>query len=305
MDIRNFRTFSKIAEFGSFTKAADVLGYAQSTLTFQMQAIESHYDQPVFEKIGRRVQLTDFGKRLLERVDVLLREYEQVEQLGKGDVVPQGSLRIGAPESLMMYRLYPIIKSFKSMFPQVELSVINDPCELLLVHLCTGQLDLSFLLQPNILNPNLHVIPLREEKMCLVAPAGHSQEDMLPEETQMVLYTEKECTYQQEYNRYLQHQQYSPVNILETASVEAIKKYVINGLGVSYLPYYSVIDEVGKDLLRIKFPDSNQRFFTQIAYHKKKWLSPAMRAFLDLCIKYRQECIQEDEIIAQNDAHPC
>lgn len=304
MDIRNLRTFSKIAESGSFTKAAEALGYAQSTLTFQMQAIESHYGQPVFEKIGRKVQLTALGKRLLERVDVLLHEYEQVEQLGKGDAVPQGSLRIGAPESLMMYRLYPIIKAFKSMFPHVDLSVINDPCELLLTHLCTGQLDLSFLLQPSIQNPNLHVIPLREEKMCLIAPAGHSREDMLPEETQMVLYTEKECTYQQEYNRYLQRQQYSPANVLETASVEAIKKYVINGLGVSFLPYYSVIDEAGEGLLRVKFPDSNQRFFTQIAYHNKKWLSPAMLAFLDLCNKYRQECIQENEIITQYAAQP-
>lgn len=294
MEIRNLRTFSKIAEIGSFTKAAEALGYAQSTLTFQMQAIESHFGQPVFEKIGRKVQITAFGKRLLERVDVLLREYEQVENLGKGDAAPMGSLRIGAPESLMMYRLYPIIKAYKSMFPQVELSVINDPCELLLSHLCTGTLDLSFLLQPLVQNPDLHVIPLLEEKMCLIAPAGHSQEDMLPEETQMLLYTEKECTYQMEYNRYLQHHHYSPLNILETASVEAIKKYVINGLGVSYLPYYSVIDEAEKGLMKIKFADSNQRFFTQIAYHKKKWLSPAMRAFIELCNKFRQECIQKD-----------
>ncbi len=102
MEIRNLRTLAKIAELGSFTKAAEALGYAQSTLTFQIQAIESHYNRPVFEKLGKTLNLTPFGRQLLEQTNAVLAQYDRLEQLGQDDAVPQGSLRIGAPESLMM-----------------------------------------------------------------------------------------------------------------------------------------------------------------------------------------------------------
>ncbi|MEA4972487.1 MAG: LysR family transcriptional regulator [Candidatus Metalachnospira sp.] len=289
MEIRNLRTFSKIAELGSFTKAAKFLGYAQSTLTFHIQEIETHYGLPVFEKIGKHIYLTSFGKELLEQVKVVLQEYDMIEQLGNTGSAPQGRIRIGAPESLMMYRLYPIIKAYKSAYPQVEISVINDPCELLREHLLEGQLDLSFLLQPVYNYPNLNVCLLHEETMCLVAPADHKQEDFLPDAAQMILYTEKECTYRQEFDRYLLRHQYLPSNVLETASVEAIKKYVINGLGVSYLPYYSVKEEADKGLLLIKFAETDMRFFTQIVYHKNKWLSPALKTFIDFCNEYSKK----------------
>ncbi|MPM36172.1 hypothetical protein SDC9_82767 [bioreactor metagenome] len=80
-----------------------------------------------------------------------------------------------------------------------------------------------------------------------------------------------------------------PSNVLETASVEAIKKYVINGLGVSYLPYYSVKEEADKGLLLIKFAETDMRFFTQIVYHKNKWLSPALKTFIDFCNEYSKK----------------
>ena len=114
MEIRNLKTFAKIAELGSFTKAAQELGYAQSTLTFQIQAIEAFYERPLFEKVGRHIQLTAFGKQLLEQVNAILSDYDSLEQLAEVEAAPQGTLRIGAPDSLMMYRLYPIIKAYKS-----------------------------------------------------------------------------------------------------------------------------------------------------------------------------------------------
>jgi len=63
---------------------------------------------------------------------------------------------------------------------------------------------------------------------------------------------------------------YLPKNVLETSSVEAIKKYVINGLGVSYLPYYAIKAEADEGLISHKFSNSDLHFFTQIAYHSNK-----------------------------------
>jgi DNA-binding transcriptional LysR family regulator len=231
----------------------------------------------------------------VEQVNSVLNEYELLQQLGRDDASPQGCLRIGAAESLMVYRLYPLIKAYKSTYPQVEISLVNRPCEMLREDLSAGRLDVSFLLQPDISYPDLNVCLLREERMCLVAPIGHTREDCLPEPTQMVLYTEKECTYRQEYERYLKKLKFQAKNVLETSNVEAIKKYVINGLGVSYLPFYSVREEVENGLLSAKFPLSGLRFFTQVAYHKKKWLSPALQALLDLSSEYGAKWSEEEE----------
>ena len=295
VEIRNLKTFSKIAELGSFTKAAQELGYAQSTLTFQIQAIESFYNRPLFEKTGRTIQLTAFGRQLLDQVNSILSEYDSLEQLAELGTAPQGNLHIGAPDSLMMYRLYPIIKAYKATYPQVEISVINSSCELLRKDLFSGKLDLSFLIQPDYSYQNLNIHLLHEEPMCLVAPADHKREDFLPEPTQMVLFTEKECTYRQEFDRYLQENKYFPNNVLETDNVEAIKRYVINGLGVSYLPYYAVHEEVSAGLLRAKISRNDVRFFTQLAYHKKKWLSPAIQSFIELSQKISRQWESERE----------
>ncbi len=289
MEIRNLKTLHKIAELGSFTKAAEALGYAQSTLTFHIREIEDHYGKPVFEKAGKRKRLTAFGRQLLEQADTVLRQYEVIENLGKTDEVQRESIRIGAPESLMMYRLYPILKEFKAAYPQVCVSVVNAPCALLRGHLLSGQLDLSIMLQPVCDYPNLTIEALLEETICLVASAGHSRDDLLPDETQMVLHVEKECTYRQEFERILQSHRIAPANVLETSSVEAIKQYIMNGLGVSYLPYYAVREEAEQGLLRVRFPESELRFFTQIVTHRNKWLSPAMRAFIGLCRAYGKQ----------------
>lgn len=286
IEIRNLRTLVKIAELGSYTKAAQALGYAQSTLTFQVGAIESYYNCPVFDRTGKMLKLTAFGEQLLEYSNSVLREYDNLEQLGRSDAIPQGCLRIGAPESLTLYRLYPLIIAYKAAYPQVEVRMINSPCELLIKDLSAGQLDISFVLQPECMDENLHTELLLEEKMCLVAPAGHTQPEFLPESGEMVFYTEKECSYRQEFERYLQKHHYVPTNVLETANVEAIKKYVTNGLGVSYLPYYTVKSESESGLIRTKFIETDPVFFTQIVYHKKKWISPAIKALINLSREY-------------------
>ena len=283
MEFRNLKAFKKVAELGSFTKAAQELGYAQSTLTTQIQQIETFYGKPVFERLGKGIRLTSFGQRLLERTDALLAQYEQLQSLDDAETEPQGSIRIGAPESLMMYRLFPIIKEYKTRYPQVQVAIINDHCDYLRVRLCAGDLDISFLLQPDYSYSNLQTIMLKEEALCLVAPASYEGEDFLPDETHMALYTEKECTYRQVFDAYLKSNKYYPYNVLETQSVEAIKKFIRNGLGVSYLPQYAVQEEAEQGLLRIKPYATDLKLFTQLAYHKNKWFNPALQRFVALC----------------------
>jgi DNA-binding transcriptional LysR family regulator len=283
MDIKNFKTFKKIVETGSFSKAAEQLGYAQSTITFHIQSIEGYYRRPLFNRVGNAVELTDFGQNIVSQVDALLDAYEAVEGASAIDMAPQGSIRIGTPESLLLYRLYDIIREYKQTYPQVEIVISIDLCPTIRDKVLKGELDLGILLQPEYQYSQLNTTLLKKEEMCFVAPKDYTGDDFLPRGSQMVLYTEKECTYREVFQNYLQGQKFYPTNVLETGSVEVIKKYIQYGMGISYLPLYAVEEDARRGKLRIKKHDSPVEFFTQVVCHKSKWLSPAVQAFVKMC----------------------
>jgi DNA-binding transcriptional LysR family regulator len=82
MDIRHFITFKKVAELGNFTRASEVLGYAQSSITTHIKALESDLGTQLFDRIGKRIELTNAGIKLLEYTNELLDIYEKIESVG-------------------------------------------------------------------------------------------------------------------------------------------------------------------------------------------------------------------------------
>lgn len=282
MEIRNFKSFKRIAETGSFTKAAQALGYTQSTLTAQIQALEAFYGRPVFERLGKSIRLTAFGQRLLKSADALIEMYENVRDLAEAEAEPQGVLRIGSPESLMMYRLFGILKEYKTLYPQVEISIVNDSCNQIRALVASGDLDIGFTLQPDFTYQNLEVIALREEALCFVAPCSYQGDDFVPDDRHMLLSTERDCSYRQAFDEYLASRNYCPRNVLETQSVEAIKKFIVGDMGFSFLPRYAVSEEARKGLVCVKPYEGDLRLYSQIVYHKNKWLSPALNRLIAL-----------------------
>lgn len=283
MEIRNFITFRRIISAGSFTKAAEELGYAQSTVTAHIQSIEAHFGRPLFDRIGKTVTLTPFGMGLVEQVDKLLETYSGIENYASTDSRPQGTLRIGAPESLMMYRLYSVVREYKQRYPEVEVVIVNHQCNRLRELVISGELDLGFLLQTFGDAPQLHVETMKCEPMCFVAPPDYVGDDFAPGQQHMVLYTEKDCNYRILFESYLNGLGHFPDNTLETGSVEAIKKYVMCGIGISFLPVYAAEEDARAGRLRMKEWDSGVKFYSQMIWHRNRWLSPAMEAFTALC----------------------
>lgn len=282
MEIRNFKSFQKIAETGSFTRAAQALGYTQSTLTAQIQALEAFYGRPVFERLGKSLRLTAFGQRLLKSAEALIDMYESIRDLGEPEAEPQGVLRVGSPESLMMYRLFGILKEYKTLYPQVEISIVNDSCNKIRTLVASGDLDIGFTLQPDFAYQNLQVIALREEALCFVAPCSYQGDDFVPDDRHMLLSTERDCSYRQAFDEYLASRNYCPRNVLETQSVEAIKKFIVNDMGFSFLPRYAVSEEARSGLVCVKPYEGDLRLYSQIVYHKNKWLSPALSRLIAL-----------------------
>ncbi|WP_319780344.1 LysR family transcriptional regulator [Maridesulfovibrio sp.] len=282
MEIRHLLSFKEIVEQGSFMKAAQLLNYAQSSITSHVRVIEDFYGQPVFDRLGKRVVLNSFGERLYHRVLPLLAGYDDLCGLKNEVGEPAGQLRIGAPESTMLYRLSPVLQKYKSLYPKVELIMHNSTCPDMRGLLRDGSLDMAVLLDRMVDEDELTCKPLFDEPMCVVLPREYPADELIYSPSHAVLYTEAGCSYRQIFQQLLADKDIKADNIIETASVEVIKQYLLCNIGVSFLPGIVVRKELSNGRLKAIPWKSLNPILIQIVHHKDKWISPAMKEFMRL-----------------------
>lgn len=286
MELRNLFTFIAVVEACSFTRAAIKLGYAQSSITAQIQALEADLGTPLFDRLGKTIILTDSGQRLLPYAQEITRMHTMAKDAIQSETALAGTLTIGAPESLVVFRLPGIIREFRSSHPEVKIILKPGLCWEFTDLIRSGNLDLAFLLQPEIKDRDICIETLVQEKMALIAPPEHPLvncdyvgPEHLKDET--IIHTESGCSYRALFEQQLNSHGIFPKTDLEFGSIEAIKNCVMSGLGLSFIPLVTVKKEVLEGNLKIlAWDDRPQRLATQIAYHKKKWQSPALREFL-------------------------
>ena len=123
MDIRNVKTFVRVAELKSFTKAAEKLNYVQSTVTAQIKQLEKELGYSLFDRIGKRISLTIMGERFLKIAYELLLVSEKAEQLNSDSSDIKGVLRVGVSESLLISVFKDLIPEFKAKFKNIDLRI--------------------------------------------------------------------------------------------------------------------------------------------------------------------------------------
>lgn len=284
MDIRHLKTFKTIVDVGGFMKAADHLGYAQSTVTGHIRAIEQELGQPLFDRLGKNMILTETGKHLLPYANEIIALMDKVVQLPSDEEKMTGEIVIGASESLITtYRLPPILRIYKKRYPKVQIVLKPLTSGDLLEELKQGKTDLAFLMDRVLTEDALHAEPLVTEKMVLVFPVSDhvaSKNDLLSAGG-TILYTEQGCAYRTLFEKRLRSDGLVPGNTLEFWSIEAIKQCIMSGLGFSFLPFVTVRAEWEENKI-ICVPTDEDQVITQMVYHKNKWLSPPVLAFMNL-----------------------
>ncbi len=286
LELRQLKTFLVVAEVRGFTKAAELLGYAQSSVTVQIQTLEEELGTPLFDRLGKKIVLTDGGERLLPFAAEMVRMHDAAKEAVQMEAQPQGTLIVGAPESLAAYRLPQIMREYRKLYPQVKITLRPGLCFELRQQVRHGQLDFAFLLERAEDVSDLHREELIEEPMRLIAPSDHQltrKKRVEPEDlaAESILHTEPGCSYRAQFEHHLHRHGVIPASSLEFWNIEAIKNCVMAGLGISFLPLISVESELGEGkLAALAWNGMEDRVTTQIIYHKNRWLSPARREFL-------------------------
>ncbi len=173
MEFRQLRTFRAVADHLSFSKAAEHLFMAQSSVSAQIRSLEADLDLKLFDRIGRRVLITDAGLKLYDyarRIEEMTNEIRS-EVTGAKDV--RGALTIRIPETLATVYMPEVVERFCGDNPRVQLNFINCSDLQLREELNSGRIDLAFLMIDAVFLKEVNVRMLRTEELVLVAAPGH------------------------------------------------------------------------------------------------------------------------------------
>jgi len=297
MEVRQLHIFQTLAEELNFTRTAELVHTVQSNVTAQIKALEDELGVPLFDRLGRRVTLTDAGRRFQPFAVQALAAMEQGQRAVLAGAEPSGPLRIGAPESVLTYRLPPVIRSFRERFPHVELIFKPYSDSTLCSTLETGKFDMAIQMADEGPASNFKSLSLWTERIFLLGDTSHPltrKRVVKPADLtgQMLLLTEAGCGYREKLDRVLALQNIRPGNITEFSSVEAIKQCVFAGMGLALLPAIVVARELRHHLLKsVAWGGPSLDISTRMIWHKDKWKSPAMLAFHELI----QEKLEHEE----------
>ena len=288
MEFRNIITFLCVAEIGSFTGAAKQLGYVQSTVTMQIKQLEEELGTILFDRIGKRVELTSNGQSFMHYANQLVNISEQAKLIGKRPEKIEGSLRIGILESLLIWALSEKLPEYHKFFPLIKIQTRTSPASELFQMLKKNELDIVYFLGKKMYSTEFICAWSDPVKIVFVThpdnPFANKQNVLLRELIeQPFILTEDNGFYRDILDETAMQQGIAIQPLFVIDNTSAIIKILKRGLGISFLPEYAVRESVMKDELAIiDVEDCSIQFWSQLFYHKDKWLTPQMESFIEL-----------------------
>jgi DNA-binding transcriptional LysR family regulator len=289
MELRQLATFQSIAQTGSFTRAAERLGYVQSNVTAHIQGLEEELGVVLFDRLGRQIQLTESGRRLLKYADQMLALAAEARDAVSDKV--SGEVLISAPETLCAHRLPTLLRRIRNELPGIHVVFRPLPSNELRQHVSNGTIDVALTLEQPRTGLGLNVEVMATEEVVVVAPPDHAltrasavgPQDM---DGEIMLQTEAGCPYRVVFEQALQEVGANPRETLEFSSVEAIKQCVMAGMGLAVLPKVTITRELrSRELAMLAWQGPSLDMSSQLVWHAKRRTGATLQAFLDLARK--------------------
>lgn len=176
MNIQKYLSFVKTVEYGSFTKAAEILNYSQSGISRMIGDLEKDWKVVLLERGKGGVKLTSDGLTLLPYARSLVAEYEKLQmQVDELNGLQSGLIRIGTFSSVATHWLPNIIKEFQKDYPHIDYELLLGDYAEIEEWVIEGRVDCGFLKLPT--RPDFETIFLEEDKLLAVIPEDHPLAD--------------------------------------------------------------------------------------------------------------------------------
>lgn len=287
MELRQLKTFQTVARLLSFNRAAEILNYSQSTVSAQIRLLEEEFGLKLFNRLGKRICLTEAGQMLMRYSQKMLDIEQETLTKVSGWEEPHGSISIRIPQSICTYLFPSVLCKFQASFPKVGFDIGTCAYEALIHELKTGITDLAFLLAESIPFPELKMETLGLETLVVVSSPDHQlakQSIMHIRDLagQTILLPKHDCSYKMLFQQLLVDEKVAPARFIELNGIEAIKQCVLKGIGVAMFPMMAIKEELAQKTMTIlPWPEEQLETNILMIWHKDKWLSPVLQAFMD------------------------
>ncbi|NYT78451.1 LysR family transcriptional regulator [Alcaligenaceae bacterium] len=258
MDLRQLECFIYVAELGSFTQAAVVLGIGQPAFSRQVRRLEVELRQSLFYRNGRGVSLTEAGKRLLAHGRTIQMQFEHARHdVEDARDSPLGRVTIGLPYATARSLSVPFIMEFRRCYPKADLCVTEGLTIHLYEWLVSGRIDIALLHDP-VPSPSLDIHPLRKDDLLLLAykkrsmPAIGSSISMRKVAQLPLIIPRRPHPLRMMVETCLAHMELKPNVALEIDAVATIVKLVSQNEGYAIVTRHAVVISDAQENLQMR-----------------------------------------------------
>lgn len=285
--LRQLEVFLATAQHENITRAAANLAMSQSAASGSLKELEQQFGVKLFDRIGKRLQLSELGLQLRPRAEHLLAEAQAFEQALAGQEIV-GRLQIGATLTIGNYLAVGMIADFRRHFPAADVALSVANTEKIAEGVARFELDMG-LIEGELNHPDLDVQPWREDELVVFAAPGHplATTASIDDDTLRALpwiVREPGSGTRQAFERAM-HGILPDLHIaMELQHTEAIKRAVEAGLGVGCLSRISLVEAFGRgSLVPLAVPgrDFHRQFY--LISHRRKFHSEGLRQWMRLC----------------------
>ena len=287
MELRNLITFTQVAELGSFTKAAEALGYSQSTVSFQIKQLEEELGCLLFERINHTVTLTRRGRELVSyahQIRVLTDEFK--ESLSKEEAL-SGHIHIVTPDSVCDDMINSHYVDFHNRYPEISIKFTTADTLVMFDMLDHNEADLIITLDTHSYNKDYVIAKEEQLSMHFVASsrsrfAGKKGLKVKEIVNEPFILTEQGQGYRRVLDKELAKKSLEITPVLEIGRTDIITSVVARSNMISYLPDFVTREQIESgELCYLDVRDMKLEIWKQLIYHKNKWISKSMKTFIN------------------------
>lgn len=287
MELRNLITFIHVAELGSFTKAAEQLGYSQSTVSFQIKQLEDELGCLLFERINHTINLTERGHQLVSYAHQIRALTEDFKESQEKEEALSGHIHVVTPDSVCEEMINAHYIDFHKKYPSISVRFTTGDSSVMLKMLDHNEADVIITLDQRLYNKDyviakeqplsMHFVARKDSKFA--GKKNLSVKDIIHEP---FILTEYGQGYRRVFDRELAKKSLEINPVLEIGRTDMITSMLAAGDMISYLPDFVTKPLVDAGVLcYLDVRDLNIEIWKQLIYHKNKWMSKSLKAFID------------------------
>jgi len=283
MELRQLEYFIAVCEELHFTRAAEKIGISQPTLSQQIRALEDELNIPLFDRIGKKIALTEAGSILWEQSILIFRNLQNVKDaIAELQSYQRGLLTVAALPSELDFRITPLLVEFYREFPKVQLSIRSavDIAEQVLDNI----VDIGIGIMPYE-DERLVRIPLCTDEYALVVSERHAlshREHILLQELRHLetIMFPKGMIGRELVDDCCRKQGFTVSAIMETTSIISIIEMVRANIGATVQPHPLILSMNEPSLRCIRIVDEAPSRNLSVIYRKDRFLGRAAQAFI-------------------------